>query len=285
MLSRILLLGVSFSCMQVRVLFFGILKDLAGRSSDLLSLPDHASAADVLSHYQQRLSASKGIFSSIAISVNQEYAAPEVKLKSGDEIALLPPVSGGASETRNQNQAGETGQRSFIIREKINTAALLDKIKRAEDGAVVVFEGIVRNHSRGRRTLFLEYEAYEEMAVKEMESLIAQALRQFQIRDATISHRLGRLEIGETSVLVVVASAHRAAAYDASRWIIDTLKRTVPIWKKEHFADGAVWSDGEPFPDDLGVERRASPTVISNEAAQNVGSHSKNSASNPIVHK
>jgi len=271
--------------MQVRVLFFGILKDLAGRSSDLLSLPDHASAADVLSHYEQRLSATREIFRSIAISVNQEYAAPELKLKSGDEIALLPPVSGGASETRNQNQAGETGQRSFIIREKINTAALLDKIKRAEDGAVVVFEGIVRNHSRGRRTLFLEYEAYEEMAVKEMESLIAQALRQFQIRDATISHRLGRLEIGETSVLVVVASAHRAAAYDASRWIIDTLKRTVPIWKKEHFADGVVWSDGEPFPDGLGVERRASAPVITNEAAQNVGSHSKKPASNPIVHK
>ena len=172
-----------------------------------------------------------------------------------------------------------------LVREPIPVAEIVARLKRPEEGAVLAFEGIVRNHSRGRRTLFLEYEAYEEMAVKEMESLIAQALRQFQIRDATISHRLGRLEIGETSVLVVVASAHRAAAYDASRWIIDTLKRTVPIWKKEHFADGVVWSDGEPFPDGLGVERRASAPVITNEAAQNVGSHSKKPASNPIVHK
>jgi molybdopterin synthase catalytic subunit len=115
----------------------------------------------------------------------------------------------------------------------------------------VVFEGVVRNHSRGRKTLFLEYEAYEEMARKQMEALAEQALGQFQIRDVAIIHRLGRLEIGETSVLIVVASAHRAAAFDACRWLIDTLKRTVPIWKKEHFDDGAVWADGEPFPEQV----------------------------------
>ena len=227
--------------MQVRVLFFGILKDLAGRSSDLLSLPDHASAADVVSHYQQRLSANKGIFNSIAISVNQEYAKPEMKLHSGDEVALLPPVSGGAGET-NQPKIKEGAS---ITREPIDTRALLEKIKRADDGAAIVFEGIVRNNTRGRRTLFLDYEAYEEMAVKEMESLIARALDQFGIRDAAIVHRLGRIEIGETSVLIVVASAHRGAAFDACRWLIDTLKRTVPIWKKEYFADGEVWVEGE----------------------------------------
>jgi len=84
-----------------------------------------------------------------------------------------------------------------------------------------------------------------------MESLAGQALQQFQVRDVAIVHRLGRLEIGETSVLIVVASAHRGAAFDACRWLIDTLKRTVPIWKKEHFADGAVWADGEPFPAEI----------------------------------
>ncbi len=274
--------------MQVRVLFFGILKDLAGRSSDLLSLPDHASAADVLSHYQQRLSTTKGIFSSIAISVNQEYARPEMKLKSGDEVALLPPVSGGAPETRGVDQPLETGPRAFIVREKIDAAGLLDLIKHPEDGAVVVFEGVVRNHSRGRRTLFLEYEAYEEMALKQMESLITQSLQQFQIRDVNIVHRLGRLEIGETSVLIIVASAHRAAAFDACRWLIDTLKRTVPIWKKEHFEDGAVWSDGEPFPAHIGShpqKHEIEPPEPLRAPADNVGSHSKNSASNPIAHK
>ncbi len=97
----------------------------------------------------------------------------------------------------------------------------------------------------------LDYEAYEEMALKQMEELAARALAEFKIRDVAIVHRLGRLEIGETSVLIVVASAHRAAAFDACRWLIDTLKRTVPIWKKEHFEDGAVWADGEPFPDEI----------------------------------
>ena len=124
-------------------------------------------------------------------------------------------------------------------------------IKRPEDGAAVVFEGIVRNHTRGRRTLYLDYEAYEEMALKQMEELAARALAEYKIRDVAMVHRLGRLEIGETSVLIVVASAHRAAAFDACRWLIDTLKRTVPIWKKEHFEDGAVWADGEPFPGEI----------------------------------
>jgi molybdopterin synthase catalytic subunit len=124
-------------------------------------------------------------------------------------------------------------------------------MKHGEDGAAVVFEGIVRNQTRGRRTLYLDYEAYEEMALSEMEKLAEQALKQFAVRDLALVHRLGRLKIGETSVLVVVASAHRAAAFDACRWLIDTLKRTVPIWKKEYFEDGAVWADGEAFPDEV----------------------------------
>jgi molybdopterin synthase catalytic subunit len=128
---------------------------------------------------------------------------------------------------------------------------VLAGIKRPEDGAAVGFEGIVRNNTRGRQTLYLDYEAYEEMALKQMEELAAEALRQFKVREVAIVHRLGRLEIGETSVLIVVASAHRGAAYEASRWLIDTLKRKVPIWKKEYFVDGAVWADGEAFPEDI----------------------------------
>jgi molybdopterin synthase catalytic subunit len=142
-------------------------------------------------------------------------------------------------------------RRAVIVREPIETMKVLARIKRPEDGAAIVFEGIVRNHTRGRQTLYLDYQAYEEMALKQMEDLAAEALGQFKVRDVAIVHRLGRLEIGETSVLVVVASAHRDAAYEASRWLIDTLKRKVPIWKKEHFVDGAVWADGEPFPEDI----------------------------------
>lgn len=141
--------------------------------------------------------------------------------------------------------------RAAIVRERIDTRAVLESLKRPEDGAAIAFEGVVRNNTRGRRTLYLDYEAYEEMALSQMDELAAQALEKFQIRDVAIVHRLGRLEIGETSVLIVVASAHRGPAYEASRWLIDTLKQTVPIWKKEYFVDGAVWADGEAFPQEI----------------------------------
>ncbi len=225
-----------------------MLRDLAGRSSELLDLPEPATLGDVLRHYEERMPKLRAMASSIAMSINQEYARRESTLKSGDEIALLPPVSGGSgttpAETQNQPLVA-------IVRDKIHSQALLDKIKQPEDGAAVLFEGIVRNHTRGRRTLFLDYEAYEEMALKQMGVLARQALTDFPIRDVAIVHRLGRLEIGEISVAIVVASAHRSAAFEACRWLIDQLKSTVPIWKKEHFVDGAVWADGEPFPAEI----------------------------------
>lgn len=217
------------------------MKDLAGRASEALNLPDNARLSDVLNHYEKTIPRLKDLMPSLAASVNQEYAGPESKLSAGDEVALLPPVSGGT---------GRAGH-AAIVRDVIDTARILSEIKRPEDGAAAVFEGIVRNHTRGRRTLYLEYEAYEAMALKQMEELAVRALEQFKIRQVAVVHRLGRLEIGETSVLIVTASAHRAAAFEACRWLIDTLKRTVPIWKKEFFEDGAVWADGEPFPEDL----------------------------------
>jgi molybdopterin converting factor subunit 1 len=235
--------------MQIRVLFFGVLKDLAGKASDSISLPDGATLGDVLSRYQQIIPRLTDMAASIAMSVNQEYAGPTTRLRTGDEVALLPPVSGGAAD--GETGAVKLGPHAAIVREVIETASILKSIKRPEDGATAVFEGIVRNHTRGRRTLYLDYEAYEEMALKQMEKLAERALAEFKIRDVAILHRLGRLEVGETSLLIVVASAHRAAAFDACRWLIDTLKRAVPIWKKEHFEDGAVWADGEPFPDEI----------------------------------
>jgi len=226
--------------MRLRVLFFGMLKDLVGKSDTTLDLPESATVGDLLAHFAAQLPQLKDSLSSLAVAVNQQYAGTETELKSGDEVALLPPVSGGGGEANPQ--------RSKLIREPIDTARELANMKRGDDGAAVVFEGVVRNQTRGRKTLYLDYEAYEEMARQQMESLAEQALKRFQIRDVSLVHRLGRLEIGEASVLIVVASAHRAAAFDACRWLIDTLKRTVPIWKKEHFEDGAVWADGEPFP-------------------------------------
>jgi molybdopterin synthase catalytic subunit/molybdopterin converting factor small subunit len=241
--------------MQIRILFFGVLKELIGRSSDVVDLPEGARVKDVLSHYARRVPRFEAMLTSLACSVNEEYAGTERPLAAGDEVALLPPVSGGAPAASNSEESDPASSKHNgevrIVREPIATQAVLAALKRPEDGAAVVFEGVVRDNTRGRRTLYLDYEAYEAMALKQMEALATQARQRFAVRAVSILHRLGRLEIGETSVLIVVASAHRSAAFEACRWIIDTLKKTVPIWKKEYFEDGAIWADGEAFPAEI----------------------------------
>jgi molybdopterin synthase catalytic subunit len=144
-----------------------------------------------------------------------------------------------------------------ITDDVIPAAEIAEEIKAGADGAVCVFDGIVRDNTRGRETLYLDYEAYREMALEKMRALGEEAREKFGVRDVALVHRLGRLYVGETSVLIVVASAHRGAAFDACRWLIDTLKKTVPIWKKEQFVDGAIWADGEPFPSDIGLPKSA----------------------------
>lgn len=150
-------------------------------------------------------------------------------------------------------------------REPIDSAALVRHVRTDSDGAVVTFDGCVRDNSHGRRTLYLEYEAYESMAVAKLNEIAAEMHARFAIDRVGIAHRLGRLEIGETSVFIAISAAHRAAAFDACRFAIDTLKRTVPIWKKEYFADGAVWADGElppPRPEAATSGASASATRI-----------------------
>jgi len=137
------------------------------------------------------------------------------------------------------------GDKFELVREVIDTAALAQHVRAGQDGAIVAFDGFVRNQSHGRMTRYLEYEAYEPMALGKMKEIAAQIHEQFRIDRVVIVHRLGRLEIGETSVFIAVSAPHRGAAFDACRFAIDTLKKTVPIWKKEYFADGAVWADGE----------------------------------------
>lgn len=233
--------------MRVRVLLFGMLKDLAGCASETLDVPEESSVADVLKHYELQIPRLKEMLPSLALAVNQQYAGAGTKLRSDDEVALLPPVSGGTDGASRRIEPAHCA----IVCAPIDTQQVLTRVKQGDDGAAVAFEGVVRNQTRGRKTLYLDYEAYQDMALREMETLAGRALKQFAIRDVAMVHRLGRLEIGETSVLIVVASAHRGAAFDACRWLIDTLKRTVPIWKKEYFEDGAVWADGEPFPSEI----------------------------------
>ena len=237
--------------MKIRVLFFGVLRELTGRDAETIDLPDGGVVRDLLRHYAGQTPRLEKILPSLAVAVNQEYSAADRLLSEGDEVGLLPPVSGGsgASGEEIDERREDVADDVRIVRDPIDADAIVAGLKHPQDGAVVVFDGVVRNNTRGRRTLYLVYEAYEAMALKQMQALAAEARTRFGVRAAPIVHRLGRLEIGETSVLIVVASAHRGAAFDACRWIIDSLKKTVPIWKKEYFEDGAVWAEGEPFPE------------------------------------
>lgn len=240
--------------MKVRIIPFGVLKDWLDATPATVELPEGASVGDLLKSLSERLPPTA--LRSIAVSVNAEYATAAQTLRDGDEVGLLPPVSGGAPRTAGLSDESQAERAVFttLTREPIGADALIAQAKRGEDGAVVVFDGIVRDNSRGRRTLYLDYEAYEEMAARQMRQLAAEARDRFGVHRVTVVHRLGRLRVGETSVLIVAASAHRAQAFDACRWLIDTLKKTVPIWKKETFEDGAVWADGEPFPAGLAVD-------------------------------
>jgi MoaE-MoaD fusion protein len=239
--------------MQVRVLYLGMLKDVAGREREVVEVPQGARLSDLFERLERGIPKLQDFRGAIALAINYEYSAGSAELRDNDEVALIPPVSGGRVD---EDSTAETplpliSEHARITSELIKTAPILAAIKHPEDGAVAIFDGIVRNHSRGRQTLYLDYTAYELMALRQMEQLAQQALTRFAIRDLRIVHRLGRLQIGESSVYIAVASAHRAAAFDACRWLIDTLKTTVPIWKREFFADGAVWADGESFPPDI----------------------------------
>ncbi|HEY3637944.1 MAG TPA: molybdenum cofactor biosynthesis protein MoaE [Rhizomicrobium sp.] len=153
-----------------------------------------------------------------------------------------------------------SGDLILLVHESIEADAFIEHVRTGADGAIVTFDGCVRNQSHGRRTLYLDYEAYESMALGKMGEIAAEVHAKFAIDRVAIAHRLGRLEIGETSVFIAVSAPHRAAAFEACRYAIDTLKRSVPIWKKEYFEDGAVWADGElpPVPQDTRARKSAS---------------------------
>ena len=240
---------MSSTAIRVRLLAFGALKTIVPAGADWRDLTAGASVDDLLALLCREGLTNAAALHSAAIAVNQQYSPRSCILHDGDEVAILPPVSGGLAAT--QPAAEPSTPLIALIREPIDAAAIVRDLKSGADGAVCVFDGIVRDNTRGRPTLHLDYEAYEEMALQQMHLLRAEAIEHFAVRDVAIVHRLGRLTVGETSVFIAVASAHRGAAFDACRWVIDTLKKTVPIWKKEQFADGAAWADGEPFPDDL----------------------------------
>jgi molybdopterin converting factor subunit 1 len=220
--------------MTVNVLFFGVAHDLTGVTQERLEILEGGRLGDLWEECESRFPRLAEIAGSLIAAVNQEIAGRERPLRDGDEVAFLPPVSGGAGNNFCR-----------LTRELILTHDLARELKAPQDGAVVIFEGIVRDHSRDKRTLYLEYEAYEPMALTKMEEVGKEVKQKFPIDRIIQVHRLGRLDIGETSVAIIVTSAHRRAAFGACHYAIDRLKQIVPIWKKEYFEDGAVWAEGE----------------------------------------
>jgi molybdopterin synthase catalytic subunit len=177
------------------------------------------------------------------VARNQEFADAGEKLREGDEVAFLPPVSGGCNAP--ELETAEGGHYFALVRHTIDTRALVARLLTGAEGAVVTFEGTARNHTKGRATRFLDYECYEPMALKEMARIGRELAATHQVERVAMVHRLGRLMIGETSVAVIVTAAHRRAAFEAALDGIDRLKKVVPIWKKEQFVDGEVWVEGE----------------------------------------
>jgi molybdopterin converting factor subunit 1 len=229
--------------MRVKVLFFGVLKEMTGHSEETVEIENGTTLGTLFQSYFQRFETLRDRHSSILFARNREFAAADTPLSDNDEVAFLPPVSGGSGPAPLHLEPD--GHLFGITRQAIDSRGMVQILQRPEDGAVIVFEGVVRNNTKGRGTTHLEYECYEPMALPHMARIGREIAAQNAIGRIGIVHRLGRLEIGEASVVIVVSAPHRKPAFDASHDAINRLKREVPIWKKEFFADGAVWVEGE----------------------------------------
>src|SRR5436190_15507550 len=228
--------------MQVKVLFFAMLKDIVGRAEEQLDLPGNAHLGGVFAHYADRFPRLREMAGSIVLAKNHEFSDSTSPVNEGDEIALLPPVSGGSQFC---HEIRDDSHLFALTRHTIDTPQIVSRLLRGEAGAVIIFEGVVRNNSKGRRTRFLDYECYEPMAVKIMAEIGREIVASYAIDRIAMVHRLGRMLIGEASVAIIVTAPHRKAAFEAALEGINRLKRLVPIWKKEHFEDGEVWVEGE----------------------------------------
>jgi molybdopterin synthase catalytic subunit len=229
--------------MRVRVLFFGMLRDLTGRNTDEPEFFAGATLGTVFDRYAERFPRLKELAPSIVVARNQQFADRSTAVEDGDEIAFLPPVSGGL-ET-DPLELRQHGHYFALTRHAIDPHRVAARIQTGGDGALVTFEGTVRNNTNGRSTLCLDYEGYESMALRLMAEIGTEIAAAHAITHIAMVHRLGRLLVGETSVAVVVAAPHRRPAFEAALEGINRLKKRVPIWKKEHFADGEVWVEGE----------------------------------------
>jgi MoaE-MoaD fusion protein len=214
---------------EIRVLFFGAARDVVEQNLLSLSLDGTPTVSQA---YQQLIKQFPGLERfgrSLLFAVNQEYATQDTDLKHNDELAIFPPVSGGTHDFFE------------LTTDPIDVGAVARRVVLPECGATVTLDGFAREWTKGRQTKYLVYEAYDEMALTEMQRLGVEAHKRFDIAHIGIVHRTGHLEIGETSVVISVSAPHRKAAFEACEWAIRELKRTVPIWKKEVYSDGEQW--------------------------------------------
>ena len=229
--------------MRVRVLFFGMLRECVGRPAEESDFPDGSDLGTIFENYACRYPRLREMAKSIVMARNQEFAALSTTVEEGDEIAFLPPVSGGVAT--DPITMTPQGHYFALTRHAIDPRAIIARLMSGMEGAVVTFEGTVRNHTKGRPTLCLDYECYESMALKVMARIGLEISAAHEVSRIAMVHRLGRMMIGETSVAVIVTAPHRRPAFEAALEGINRLKKLVPIWKKEHFVDGEVWVEGE----------------------------------------
>ena len=219
--------------MKINLLLFGSVREAAGTSKLKVELADGASVADLRIWLAEPNPVVEKLGDRLAASINTEMAQADDVLEDGDEVAFLPPVAGGDGAVK----------RCTISELPLVEAEVAARVEGPDAGGVVSFIGRVRNHARGHTIEHLEYEAYPAMAEKEMEKIVDEAAEKWPGTRVAIAHRIGRLEIGDAAVIVIAASAHRGEAFDACEFAIDTLKVTVPIWKREVATDGAYWVD------------------------------------------
>ncbi len=223
----------------IRVLFFGAARDAVEQAEVDFVLDQAENVTTTFAKLIETYPQLSRFGRSLLIAVNQEYAAGDRLVQDGDELAIFPPVSGGDQQSNRPHDFFE------LTTNPIDVGAVARRVVLPECGATVTLDGYAREWTKGRRTLYLVYEAYPQMAFSELKKLGVEAHRRFEIAHIGIIHRTGKLEIGDTSVVIAVSAPHRRAAFEACEWAIRELKRTVPIWKKEVFEDGEVWVESE----------------------------------------
>ena len=250
---------------MIKVLFFGPLRDIVGAHEEACELDASATVGGVFDVFANRFPRLRELQRSIVVARNQRFCDPTAALEDGDEIAFLPPVSGGSGSVVCEITL-HNGHFFALTRDPIDVCSVAKRIRQDIDGAVVVFECAVRDNNQGKSVRCLEYECHEDkdMALRSMAELGADLARRHQISCFAMVHRLGRVPVGETSVLVAVAAPHRKPAFTAAMEAMDRLKTDVAIRKKEHFEGGLshVWpsSATDTAVDECSVEKPCSTT-------------------------